>query len=531
MTLNPKLLTLHNQLQNDFEFAAAKTMYIKDKTGAMVPFIFNRAQRHIHLKLEEQLKKTGRVRALVLKGRQQGCSTYIGGRYYHKASKQQGKSVFILSHEGKTTGKLFDIVKRYYHYSPEPLQPELGAANKNQLKFSKLESEYSVGTAGNEDVGRGGTVQYFHGSEVGFWANTDELTTGVLQSVADVPDTEIVLESTANGMSNMFYQKCVQALEGEGDYILIFVPWFWQEEYERDIPEDFVPTAEELHYIELYFSEYKYEKSLRKIYWRRMKTIDLRGEWKFKQEYPAHPNEAFQTSGTPLISPEKIMTARKSSITHSDAPLIMGVDPALEGDRTIIAFRRGREILPYLKYDSMKPMMLAGIIANLIEKRGAAKVFIDVAIGYGTIDKLHELGYKDVVTGVHFSEGALQPDIFLNKRAEIIVALRDWIQEGGVSIPDNDEIQADFQAVPQLLTTSRNLIQLASKKDIKKVYGKSTDILDACALTFAYPVSSGIIKHRRFVKSSAFQKVHSPLKTLSNVRGIRKNKPRLGRLR
>ena len=54
---------------------AEKFLKIRTKSGRIDPFIFNRAQIFLHEKLERQLQETGRVRAVILKGRQGGCST------------------------------------------------------------------------------------------------------------------------------------------------------------------------------------------------------------------------------------------------------------------------------------------------------------------------------------------------------------------------------------------------------------------------------------------------------------------------
>lgn len=519
--MNPQLLSIHQRLDEDLPYYSENTLKIKDKDGKMISFVFNRAQQYLHFRLEQQKKKFGRVRAFVLKGRQQGSTTYITGRYYQKSTRKQGKSVFILSHEGKTTGKIFDIVKRYRDNASEAIRPNLAASNKNQLKFEGINSDYSVGTAGSADVGRGGTVQYFHGSEIAFWENTDEIQTGVLQSIADIDDTEIILESTANGMSNMFYQGCMDALHGIGDYILIFIPWFWQDEYERELEEGFQPTMEELKYIDLHLKEFSKEQSLRKICWRRYKIISLKSEWKFKQEYPATPQEAFQNSGTSLISSEKIMLARKSTITDSVAPIIMGGDPARKGDRGVISLRRGREFMRYIVYkkkdEEMKDPVAAAIYAKIIDQSGAKKCFIDVAYGYGIIDLLWGWGYDKIVQGVHFSERAMENEIFLNKRAEMMIAVRDWYNTEEVSMPDDDVAQADIQAIPDFKENSRRLIYIVPKEEIIKVCKFSPDIMDSFALTFAYPVLQ-LVGERRFKKKMTHKKQKSPLTTLSRVR-------------
>lgn len=473
------------KLRSNYPGYAKKLLRIKTKEGRIAPFVFNQAQTFIHQRLEAQKQRIGRVRALVLKGRQQGCSTYVGGRFFHKTSSFRGQSTFILSHESQTTQKLFQMVDRFYENLDEPLRPRLKASNRKQLIFEGLESEYTVGTAGNENVGRGGTLQNFHGSEVAFWEKTAGLRTGVLQAVADLPGTEIILESTARGMGDMFYEMCMDAIDGRGDYELIFTPWYWQTEYRRPVPPDFCLTDEEVEYKRIYRLDDE------QMFWRRMKIEnDLKSDWEFKREYPANPQEAFTTSGDCLVSSERIMAARSANVTDRDAPLIMGVDPAREGDRTVISFRRGRCWDRYLVYQKMDEMLLAGIIAAHIRSNDVAKVFVDVGLGYGTVDRLRELGYHREVTGVHFGEKAIESDIYSNKRAEMALNFRDWIHGGGVSIPDEDEVHKDINIVPDFVRTSNGKIKLVAKEKIKEEYGMSPDIFDSIILTFAFPVAN-----------------------------------------
>ncbi len=492
----------------------------------MVPFIFNTVQRYLHSKLEEQLHAIGRVRAIILKGRQEGCSIYVSGRYYHKATRKKGKSVFILSHEASTTVKLFDMVERFQDNIPEPLRPAISARNQKQLIFAEINSDYTVGTAGNENVGRGGTIQYFHGSEVGFWEKTDGIQTGIMQSIADMDGTEIILESTANGKGNMFYDKCMAALEGRGDYILIFIPWYWQDEYSRSIPENFELEEEETNL------KAQFGLSDEQMYWRRKKMEELGSDWKFHQEYPMTVDDAFVTSGKSLVDGKKILAARKSSLRDPSAPLILGVDPGRTGDRTVIVRRRGREMVSYDCHDPKKSgminqMELAGRLANIIDRENVAKCFIDVAHGYGVIDRLKELGYGAIVQGVHFNERPLDPDTYLNKRAEILITVRDWLcdDEGAVSIPDDEALHADIACVPDYKETSRGLMFIIPKEQIKKEYGKSPDIYDGLALTFAYPVRRDILTRKQIIQKGSRGRISKgPLKTLNRLRGQNQSK-------
>lgn len=57
----------------DLEQFAPAFLKITDKSGNLIPFKFNRAQKYVHDRIEDQIKRLGYVRILILKGRQQGC--------------------------------------------------------------------------------------------------------------------------------------------------------------------------------------------------------------------------------------------------------------------------------------------------------------------------------------------------------------------------------------------------------------------------------------------------------------------------
>lgn len=501
----------HERLIKSLKFYMAHApIMIKDKAGSIVPFKMNREQVYVHKLLNEQLKETGKVRAIILKPRQRGMSTYIAARFFHKTVTKPGTSTFILSHEAATTDKLFKIVKRYYEYLTEPMKPVKKASSRKELAFDSLESEYMVGTAGNENVGRGGTIQLFHGSEVGFWSNTAEIKTGVMQSISNLPGTEIILESTANGLGNMFHQMVMDALNGESEYKVIFMPWFWATDYRQHPSPDFQLDEDEQLIME------RFNLELDQMYWRRMKIKELGSLSLFKQEYPATIPEAFQSSGESLIPHDLINDARKSQIKDKNAPLVLGVDPARGGDRTVIVLRRGREVPHYYTFKDMDSMRLAGIVAQMIQKYDPQKVFIDVGLGYGTIDRLKELGFAREVEGVHFGSKAIESQIYSNRRVEMWVNMRKWFEDGDVNIPDKDEIHSDIACVPDVLRTSSGKMRLVAKDKIKEQFGMSPDIGDALALTFASPVNTSY--NRIIVRNTIPKRKQSGLTTLRDRR-------------
>src|SRR5712691_10809060 len=165
------------RLDRDYEYFAAEQLRIRSKRGTIEPLVFNRIQRHIHAALEAQKAATGKVRALILKGRLQGCSTYVGGRYYHRASRTAGQRVFILTHAEQATRNLFEMVERFHDHCAD--RPTTSVANASELRFDELDSGYTVGTAGTRGVGRSATLQMLHGSEVAYWPHAETHAAGV----------------------------------------------------------------------------------------------------------------------------------------------------------------------------------------------------------------------------------------------------------------------------------------------------------------------------------------------------------------
>lgn len=498
-------LALHSRFNTDYRFYAKYHLKIRSKSGEVVPLIFNPPQERLDAFITKQLMETGRVRLLILKARQQGFSTYVGGRFYWRTTRNEGKATFILSHEADTTEKLFQIVERYHKNCPEPAKMQTDVANRRRMVFARINSEYFVGTAGNENVGRGGTIQYLHASEAAFYPDGDGFSKGLLQSVPDLPGTEVILESTANGMDPLFYRMCMDALNGRGDFRLFFSPWFWQDEYRKEVPIDFVPTKEEEDIARLFSLDWQ------QIYWRRTKIEGaFKGDVKsFMQEYPATVEEAFISSGESLISSFKVQEARKSPLTDPGAALVIGVDTNEARGRTGVCFRRGRHMEKAYALSKISAMELVGEIAHLINTHNPVKVFMDVGNGFGVIDRLVELGYGDVVMGVNFNEGAIEDTVYLNKRCEMWDSLRKWIEDGA-RIPDDDILHKELTCVPPKKKTSSGLQKLEAKDIIVTDTGVSPDIADACALTFAYPVRRDL-EHKRKVKIKSAN--HSVLKT------------------
>lgn len=307
-----------NKLHNDFSYYAKSALDIRTKAGEISKLELNEAQHILHEVVERQLRETGRVRVIILKGRQQGLSTYVGGRLYHKTSKSRGVKTMVVSHVAESTETLFEMTKRYHDNCPSFLKPSTRYKSKKELDFDILDSSYAVATAGGTGIGRSETLQNVHASELAFWkpSTAAKNWNGLKKAVPNEDGTMVYIESTANGVGNLFHNLWTGAVKGENEYEAVFIPWYVQKEYRRTAPEDFEHTEAELKLVEAYNLDND------QLYWRRLE-IGENGLDLFNQEYPCTPEEAFLTTGRPVFDVNKV-----TKCINQDLPIpqIMALD-------------------------------------------------------------------------------------------------------------------------------------------------------------------------------------------------------------
>jgi len=459
-----------------------------DPTPGMVPIIFRPGQGKLHAFVEEQMARRGMVRAALVKPRQVGWSTYIQGRAHWRASHTPMLKVFIISHNADSTRKFLRRVRLLCKTAPAIITPGRPVENAKELLFDNGAS-YGIATAGTPDAMRSDSCHILHGSEVPFWPKYEDTMGSIIPALSDGPGSEGYLESTSRGRGTPWHNFILECLAGENMFEVFFDAWFNHPYYRLPPPPGWEPDDEGREAAALY------KLDIAQSYWRAMKIKALRALWLFKQEYPGTIDESFQASYDTLYHPDVVFRARKSNIPLDPyAPLILGCDPARTGDRTVLAFRQGKVFRDVITYPKMDDMRLVQILAQHLntgyQGKKVAKCFIDYAIGEGVASRLRELGFGDLITVVHFGEGAAE-ERYANKRIEMAMNMRDWFGDRGdqVSIPDSDDVASDLLAIPDFLQQDGSeKLKLAPKEQIKKDYGKSPDIFDAMILTFAYPV-------------------------------------------
>ena len=300
------------EYEKDFSKFANDNLKIitKDAKRGFVNFHFNDCQNLITEILDKQLEETGKVRAIILKARQQGISTYCAGRVFWKTYFTPHARSVVMAHDSATSDALFNMSRNLIRNMEKIYKPKELKSNAKEIVISsphfkkdevgeKPVASYRLYTAGSPEAGRGTTPTIAHLSEVAFWQHDEKILAGLFQGISEAEGTEVILESTANGATGEFYRLWRGALEGENEYTPIFLPWFVTNEYYRDPPETFERSSEEELLVE------QYDLNDGQLYWRRLKIAEG-GELKFRQEYPASPDEAFITAGSSVFALDKL---------------------------------------------------------------------------------------------------------------------------------------------------------------------------------------------------------------------------------
>ncbi len=313
----------------------------------------------------------------------------------------------------------------------------------------------------------------------------------LMQTVPHLNDTEIIIESTANGY-NDFHSVWRKAESGESEFLPVFLPWCLDPNYREPVDDDFSMDAEEKRLAELY------DLDNEQIAWRRLKVGQLGNADYFAREYPINPQEAFISSSFDSFIPASlVIAARREDVEDPYGQLILGVDPAGMGaDRTSIAWRKGHAVLKVESRRNLTTMEIAGWVAKLIRQEDPAIVNVDVTgMGVGVYDRLREQGHS-CVQAVNFAGKPVEPGPMgedgkpgggcANRRSEMWLNLKRALEAGRFSLPDSDSLQADLVSCGYKYDSSGKLL-LESKQEMGKRGVGSPDEGDAVALCFAQP--------------------------------------------
>lgn len=318
MPLTPDQL----RCQTDFQYWCRTCCTIKDKlTGADIPFELNAPQRRVAAMLEEDRHAGRPIRLIMLKARQWGGSTLIQTYMaWIQSCHCRNWHSLICTQVKDSSANIRAMYSKILDNYPEHLwdgdeKPRFSPFERSQNTriIAGRGCRVTISSIENQDNIRGSDFAMAHLSEVAFWRSTpthspQDVIRAVCGSIALVPYSMIVMESTANGVGNYFHHEWMRCSEGRGDKRCIFVPWYEIDIY-RLTPPDPDEFSRSLNTYEQYLRD-THGCSLEQIYWYRCKRSEYITDAQMQAEFPTTPTEAFAATGANVFAPEHVEQLR-----------------------------------------------------------------------------------------------------------------------------------------------------------------------------------------------------------------------------
>jgi phage terminase large subunit len=342
---------------------------------------------------------------------------------------------------------LFWKVRKFIEFLPKEFKPKGYNENKHALYMRILNPENEAAIVGEsgDNIGRGARTSIYFKDESAFYERPDSIDAALSQTSNCKIDI-----STPNGNGNPFYRK------RHSGKIPVF-SFRWTDDPRKD--------------------DAWYQKQVNAL-----DAVIVAQE--IDIDYNASVADSF-------INGDLISTAQRTKPLDIEinGTWMIGVDAAHFGDdNSIVHSRRGRFNAPQLKFSKIDGPTLAAAVEDhcntLIEAGGEIGAIVIELDGPGVscFDQLKLGKYADKVRGVH-TGATLSDNKNHNLRAKMWRSLRDYLAEPPIVMDNEPDIKSELASMRY--GYKNGLLLMQSKKEYKKMYGKSPDRADAMALTFA----------------------------------------------
>ena len=464
-----------------------KYFSVRNEQGKVVPFILREEQKIFLDQYVAEYKERGYVRLIVLKARQVGISTLVAALNLIEALvAKKGVQILIMTHSQETTITLMDRIRMLYELLPEKMRNGYKLNNKKTIAFKNGSEIRGVVSSHKGTSGLGSTVQHFHASEVAFFNNAREQLNAVKQTIAEQPNTSIILESTAKGFNT--FKELWEEANCYGHFRPVFIPWYRVGKYVKATNKGIASYNNDAQ-----LEAKMYNLTPEQLEWREQKLSECGSVEAFNELYPSSQANAFIVKDlNSLIDLQSIMTSiKREPVKVKRDEAIMGVDfatPQGADNSTIVI--RNKDIIQYSKiYKDLSLEYLLEEILKLVKAFNVKRVCPDAdGLGLGYAVQLRDrLG--SMVVYVKGATRAMEYQTYENTRAENWSQMKQWIEEYGI-LPNDNVLIAQLTSVAARAKAGR--LCLESKNDIKRIKGlPSPDLADALANTF---ILGGVIK-------------------------------------
>ncbi len=266
------------------------------ESGGTMPFHLWPAQVSLLADIEAE------QRLLILKARQLGISWEICAYALWFDLYHPGKVVLAFSKGQDEANELLRRISVMYHRLPESVKatlPTLVKENTEEMVWSNGSRVKSM--PATRTAGRTFTASLAIMDEAAFMQWASELYTAMKPTIDG--GGKLIILSTANGKTNLFYDLCSRAMSGAGRFVFRFLPW-------QARPD-------------------------RTQAWYDATAADAIDASLMKQEYPAAPEEAFEATEVGVFLPSiSLWDACQDELPPLDAhtPCVLAMDAGESND-------------------------------------------------------------------------------------------------------------------------------------------------------------------------------------------------------
>jgi hypothetical protein len=310
--------------------AFMRQLKVQSKDYGLVPFRLLGSQRYL---LDEICKglADGLTVFYVLKNRQAGISTFLLALDLFWAFEHKGLLGVFITHEEGSRDDFRSAIEVFFAETPKTHKVNYVRHNRNLLilknasKFRYLIAGTSSGRKGG--LGRSGSANFVHATEVAFYGNDDDLAEFRSQTSSLYPHRLQIYESTANGFNH--YEEAWDNAKKDPTKAAIFIGW-WRDErnaFPLDHPffDKYMPdgissslTAIERKRVREVREQFDFEISLQQVAWYRwhLESEKINDQSLMDQEYPWTDQDAFQATGSQFFTAEALTNSIREAKKH-----------------------------------------------------------------------------------------------------------------------------------------------------------------------------------------------------------------------
>lgn len=261
--------------------------------------------------VQQQYNANRTARDIILKPRQVGVTTLEAARDIWFFLTKPGARVVVVCQSQTDQAPFKDVSEKFRLFfdslARAGLRLEFGRESFGEWSLPKRDSTLRIIQAGASEAaaakkGRAGTVNRLHITEAAFFEHAETTFNSILESVPG-PEfgSEVVNESTPNGVGGFYYEQWQSAVRHENGYTPHFFRWWEHPEYSVEMSHG--ETVSPSNDLEKKLSALGVKSE--QLKWYRRKSAE-KGKDLTSQEYPSDPDSCFLVSGRSFFDPDLV---------------------------------------------------------------------------------------------------------------------------------------------------------------------------------------------------------------------------------